>query len=78
MEQNELLSVIDRLPPRERNLVVAHFGLDAAQAPLSLARWARRWGLPRRGCVRLKPGLCAELRRLIEEHRAMPVALSSR
>ena len=67
--QSELVGVIDQLPPRERALVVAHFGLDASAAPLSLAQLGAQMGLTKTRVRQIETHALRKLRRLLEERR---------
>ncbi len=72
--QNDLLRVIDQLPPRERELVVAHFGLDQTQAPMSLSELGAKMGLTKTRVRQIETRALRKLRRLIEEGRTVQPA----
>jgi RNA polymerase sigma factor (sigma-70 family) len=71
--QGELLSVIDELPTRERDLVVAHYGLDQTQPALSLSELGLKMGLTKTRVRQIETRALRKLRVLIEARRALPV-----
>ena len=68
-EQRDLTDVIGMLPERERELVMAHYGLDQAHLPLSLAELGARMGITKSRVRQLETRALRKLRRLLEERR---------
>ena len=67
--QSDLLSVMDELPPRERELIRAHFGLDETHSPMSLAQLGEKLGITKSRVRQIETRALRKLRRLMEEKR---------
>lgn len=65
---DKLASLIQKLPPRERTLLTAHFGLDPAQPAQSLSQLGEKLGITKVRVRQLETRALRKLRRLLEEN----------
>jgi RNA polymerase sigma factor (sigma-70 family) len=63
---DQLAQLIGRLPPRERELLTAHYGLNAGQPALSLAQLGEKLGITKARVRQLETRALRKLRRLLE------------
>ena len=68
--KNELLSVIQELPTRERELLTHHYGLDQTQEPLSLSELGEKMGITKARVRQLEIRALRKLKSLLETRRA--------
>jgi len=67
--QSDLLSVIDELPARERELVTSHYGLDQTKPALSLSEIGDKMGITKARVRQLEARALRKLRLLLESRR---------
>lgn len=72
----DLAVVIQKLPARERELVVAHYGLDQSQPAMSLSELGAKLGITKSRVRQIETRALRKLRRLLEEYRAGGVVLA--
>lgn len=65
---DKLTSLIQKLPPRERTLLTAHFGLDPAQPAQSLSQLGEKLGITKVRVRQLETRALRKLRRLLEDN----------
>jgi RNA polymerase sigma factor (sigma-70 family) len=68
-EKRDLMSVIAQLPGRERELVLAHYGLDEMQSPKSLSELGELMGITKARVRQLETRALRKLRSLLAERR---------
>jgi len=67
--QDELRQGLSGLAPRERQVLLAHYGLEVGGAPQSLAELGRHLGLTKTRVRQIETRALRKLRRLIEDRR---------
>ena len=67
--QSDLRSVIDDLPPKDRELIARHYGLEQGQPPLSLAEIGDQMGITKARVRQLEARALQRLRLLMEARR---------
>ncbi|HSV13625.1 MAG TPA: sigma-70 family RNA polymerase sigma factor, partial [Tepidisphaeraceae bacterium] len=67
--QTDLLTVIQELPPRERELLTHHYGLDQTKPALSLAQIGDKMGITKARVRQLEARALRKLRHLLESRR---------
>jgi RNA polymerase sigma factor (sigma-70 family) len=67
--QSDLLSVIDELPARERELVTSHYGLDQTKPALSLSEIGDKMGITKARVRQLEARALPKLRLLLDSRR---------
>jgi RNA polymerase sigma factor (sigma-70 family) len=67
--QSDLLSVIEELPARERELLTSHYGLDQTKPALSLAQIGDKMGITKARVRQLEARALRKLRLLLESRR---------
>jgi RNA polymerase sigma factor (sigma-70 family) len=65
--QGRLMDALQKLPPRERHLVAAHYGLEAGQGPLSHSQLAGQMGITKTRVRQLEIRALGRLRLMLEE-----------
>ena len=72
--QGQAVKAMRSLPPREREVLTAHFGLDPARASMSLGQLAEKMGVTKSRVRQVETRALRRLRRALEE-RSMPAAM---
>jgi RNA polymerase sigma factor (sigma-70 family) len=72
-QKRDLMDVIDQLPERERELVLAHYGFDENASPLSLAELGDKMGITKARVRQLETRALKKLRELLESRRVEKV-----
>jgi RNA polymerase sigma factor (sigma-70 family) len=67
--QSDLLSVIEELPDRERELLTHHYGLDQSKPALSLAEIGDKMGITKARVRQLEARALRQLRALLDSRR---------
>jgi RNA polymerase sigma factor (sigma-70 family) len=67
--QSDLLSVIEELPDRERELLIHHYGLDQSKPALSLAEIGDKMGITKARVRQLEARALRQLRALLDSRR---------
>jgi RNA polymerase primary sigma factor len=67
--QSDLRSVIDALPPQDRELIARHYGLEQGKPPLSLAEIGDQMGITKSRVRQLEARALQRLRLLMEARR---------
>ena len=65
--QGRLIDALVKLPRRERDLLAAHYGLEAGQGPMSLSQIAQRMGITKARVRQLEVRALGRLRLMLEE-----------
>ena len=65
--QGRLVDALIKLPRRERDLLAAHYGLEAGQGPMSLSQIAQRMGITKARVRQLEVRALGRLRMMLEE-----------
>ncbi len=74
--QGQAVKAMRSLPPREREVLTAHFGLDPARASMSLGQLAEKMGVTKSRVRQVETRALRRLRRALEE-RSMPAAMQA-